>query len=255
MKNYFLAIDIGNTQISFGFFQNDEVICRFDLDTHLAEEELKKAIRNAINETNCPKEGVSDGLIGSVVPSVTSVIAKEIKSIFGFDIAILNNEINKEVKMDIDNPLEVGADILADIVAATNLYKSPIVVTDLGTITKYIVIDENKSFIGTSFYPGVKGSLKAMGQNTALLPNLDTVREFDHPYGKNTVDSMVSGIYFGTVSSVLGINNILDKQFNMPVSHVLTGGYSNLIHKEFESYIFDKDLTLKGLYLLKKGIR
>ena len=53
----------------------------------------------------------------------------------------------------------------------------------------------------------------------------------------------------------LGINNILDKQFNMPVSHVLTGGYSNLIHKEFESYIFDKDLTLKGLYLLKKGIR
>ena len=149
MKNYFLAIDIGNTQISFGFFQNDEVIYRFDLDTHLVEDDLKKAIRNAINETNCPKEGVSDGLIGSVVPSVTSVIAKEIKSIFGFNIAILNNEINKEVKMDIDNPLEVGADILADIVAATNLYKSPIVVTDLGTITKYIVIDENKSFIGT----------------------------------------------------------------------------------------------------------
>ena len=240
--------------MSFGFFQNDELVYRFDVDTHLAKGEIDNAMRNAINETNCPKEGVSAGLIGSVVPSLTEHIIKEVKEIFGFDIVLLTNETNKEVKMDIDDPMEVGADILADIVAATHFYKAPIIVTDLGTITKYIVIDENKSFIGTSFYPGVKGSLKAMGNIAALLPDLDIAKESEYPYGKNTVDSMLSGIYFGTVSSVSGINKRIDESFDKPVTHILTGGYSNLIHKEF-NFIFDKDLTLKGLYLLAKGIR
>lgn len=255
MNRYFLAIDIGNTQISFGFFYQDDLLYRFDYLTHQDKSKLIDQIINDFTSSDLLKEGISDGLIGSVVPSMSLFIKTFMKDLFGIDLQILDNKVNLEVDMNIDNPLELGADLLADIIAAKHQYKCPLIIVDLGTVSKYIVVDKYRTFIGTSFYPGVKGSLVAMGQDTALLPKMDKVEKYDHPYGKNTVDSMLSGIYFGTVSSVRGITELINKEFDNKATFVLTGGYSNIVYEQLTDFIFDKDLTLKGIYLLHKGER
>lgn len=253
MNNNVFIIDIGNTQISFGIFNDDKLLTRGDYSSHNVEiEGFINYVKKVLTESKISYDSFKGGLISSVVPHLSRLIQIAINSVISLEIPILDNRINSFIEMDIDNPSEVGGDILADIVAAKEYYKCPALVVDLGTVTKYIVLDEKGVFIGTTFYPGIEACLDSLSDKTALLPNL---KEFNKPkryLGKNTLEAMESGIYYGTVGGIKGVSEFVKSMFDSSLTYILTGGFSNVIYPSLKDFVFDADLVLKGVNLLYK---
>ena len=251
MKKLSFIVDIGNTMISYAIFEKEDLLYRGDFSSkNVNIEDFCNEISKLIKDNSIDINEFKGGLISSVVPHLSRLIQIAINSVIKCEIPILTNDINLKVDMDIDNPLEVGGDILADIVATKEYYGYPSLVVDLGTVTKYIVLDENGVFIGTTFYPGIEACLSSLSDKTALLPNLSSFTIPERYLGKNTKEAMESGIYYGTVGGISGVTSFVKSMFKTPIKCILTGGFSNLIYPSLKDFIFDANLILKGVNLL-----
>ena len=154
--------------------------------------------------------------------------------------------------MDIDNPMEVGADLVADIVAVTSKYGYPVLICDLGTVSKYLAINDKGYFYGASFTPGLQTSMVAFHSNTELLPDNTITEAPKKVYGKNTFESMSSGVYYGTMFALEGYYKAMKEKYPN-VKCVVTGGFSNII-KDNKDYIIDPNLTLDGLDIIYRKL-
>lgn len=253
-NNLAIAIDIGNTFTSIGFFKDGNFYCSFDMRSKV---DVISGSRGSLldfkKKHHIENSDIVGGLICSVVPSLTNVVSDLVVELFGCKLDVMMSKHFSYLKMDIDNPLEVGGDIAADIAQGYENYPHPCLIVDLGTISKNIYLDDKGVFTGTSFFPGVEACLKAMNEKTALLPDVNLDKHQKNVLGKNTVEAMTSGIYFGTLSGIRSLASDIEKMSKKKLTKVLTGGNARLFADALKDFTYDPHHVLKGIYLIYKN--
>ncbi len=248
-----LAIDIGNTNITMGVYNKDELI----FVTHIATDRSRTPDQYAVEFKqifalyNMPQNSFEGAAISSVVPELSATMSKAVERITGKKPMILGPGIKTGMNILIDNPAQLGADLLAGGVGAAALYPLPCLVIDLGTASKISVIDKNGSFCGCTISPGIGISLDALSARTSQLPNI-SLKTPARAIGKNTIDSMQSGTVFGYAAMIDGLCEKLEEELGEKVkSTVATGGLArDLVKSCKRDIIYNGELVLYGLKVL-----
>lgn len=246
-----LLVDVGNSNICFGFAQNDKIIENFRIKSFLdrSYDEYYLIINNFM------KYQIDDVIISSVVPVITSLLVKMFKKYYKIEAKVIGNKVKTGINVITDDPKTVGADLIADVAGACEIFDEGLII-DLGTASKFIYY-KNKSFLGVSIAPGVAISMKTLVSSTSLLPNFELVAPKKVING-STIPCMQSGVIFGYASLVDGmIERIKEELHNPNLKIIATGGLISLIaaHCKQQIHVIDDMLTLKGIYnIYKKNI-
>jgi type III pantothenate kinase len=240
-----LAIDVGNTNISCGIFKGQKLENKFDIPTR-AYSKTKLAKRlGAISR-------ISDSLICSVVPKLTKIIQHDLKLLTGRNPLIIGKDLIVPIKNHYHKPKQVGQDRLVNAYAACTFYSAPVIVIDSGTAITFDIISKNKAYLGGLIFPGMKISLSALAEKTALLP-LVRLEQPKVLIGQDTPSSILSGIVFGTAVLTREVTKIIQQRIGKNVRVIGTGGNIFLIKKYSGMKMkINKDLTLKGINLVYK---
>lgn len=243
-----LLVDVGNSNIVFGFSDKEEIKKTFRFKTFIdkTSDEYYILIKSMLDVYK-----IEDVMISSVVPIVTSALRKLFQNYYNIDSKIIGPGIKTGISLKVDDPKTVGADMICDAAGAMRLSNESIVV-DLGTATKYIYV-KNNVFYGCSIAPGVAISMKALVSNAALLPSIELICP-KRVIATNTITCMQSGVIFGAASQVDGmIDRIIEEINNPNIAVYATGGLSSLIVPLCKHKIdrFD-NLTLDGLLEIYK---
>lgn len=250
----FLAIDVGNTHVMLGVFKDDKVLVYWRLATKRdsTEDELAITLKNLFAGSGIKMSAINSIAISSVVPPLMYSLDQMGKKYFDIAPLIVEPGIKTGLNIALDNPREVGADRIANAVAAINLYQAPLIIVDFGTATTYCVIDEHNSYLGGAIAPGIGISMEALFEKAAKLPRVEIIRPAK-VIGTDTVSSMQAGIVFGFVGQVDGIVKRMAEELAGKPFVVATGGFANLIARESETIEeVNPLLTLEGLYIISQ---
>lgn len=247
-----LAIDIGNTNIVFGCFDGENILFRERAATSQRSTPLEYAatILTALNLHGVKSEGIKGAIISSVVPSVTATMKLAIEKLSVEKVMIVGPGIRTGVSIMIDNPAQLGSDLVVAAAASIKEYPVPQIIIDLGTATTFSVIDGKKDFLGGIIMTGMAVSADALTNKTAQLPKV----AFEPPkkvIGSNTIDSIKSGIMFGTASSIDGMIDRIEEELGEKCTVITTGGLAGTVVPLCRHKItIDDDLLLKGLLII-----
>lgn len=247
-----LAVDIGNSNIVLGCFENEQILFTERLSTNQNSTELEYTIliKNILELNNLNHRTFEGCIISSVVPSVTHTMEAAMRRLTGKAVMVVGPGIRTGLKIMLDNPAQLGSDRVADAVAAIHDYPTPLIIIDMGTATTISAIDRNKNFLGGMIIPGLRVSLDSLTSRTSQLPKIS----LDPPkkvIGSNTVDCMRSGIIYSTAGSIDGVIDRIEEERGETCTLVSTGGLAKVIipychHK----IIIDDQLLLKGLMVI-----
>lgn len=248
-----IAVDIGNTNIVLGCAENDKILFRERIATNQTNTELEYAvkIRAALEMNGIDTKSVDGAIISSVVPSVTGTVKAAIVKLTGTDVMVVGPGIRTGLSIMIDNPAQLGSDLVVDAVAGIAEYKTPLILIDMGTATTLSVIDGNNNYIGGAIMTGMAVSTDALISRTAQLPKI----AFEKPkkvIGSNTIDCLKSGIMYSNASAIDGMIDRIEEELGEPCTVVATGGLSGVViplckHRDI---VLDDALLLKGLMLI-----
>src|SRR5688572_13726902 len=245
-----LVVDVGNTNIVLGIFQDDKLVDSWRLATSRdrTSDEYGILARQLVGDVIA--DGLTGAIIASVVPPLNSSFREVIEKYFGVKPIFVEPGVKTGLSVLMDNPLEVGADRIVNAVAAHHFYGGPTVVVDLGTATTFDLVSAKAEYLGGIIAPGLTISAEALFARAARLPRVD-IRRPPHLVGTNTVAAMQSGLYYGYLGLVDGILARLKKEVKDLKKIVATGGLAASMVEDSE-YIdeHDSDLTLKGLKLI-----
>lgn len=252
-----LAIDMGNTNIVIGCVDDERIYFEERLSTDLSKTELEYAVgfKTVLELYHIDSEEISGAIISSVVPQLVNIIKEAVEKIIGISPLIVGPGVKTGLNLLMDEPRQVGSDLVVDAVAAIHEYGAPVIVVDIGTATTISVVDEKKNYIGGVIMPGVKVSLDSLVSRTAQLQRI-SMEAPKKVIGKNTVDCMKSGIIYGNASCLDGmIERIKEAGFDTEtakqVKVVATGGLARVIVPVCKTdIILDNGLLLKGLKLI-----
>ncbi len=247
-----LAIDIGNTNIVIGCFQDDKILFRERLSTNQLSTSMEYTVilKNIFELNGISEMNFEGGIISSVVPSVTLTVREAMERLTKKHIMIVGPGIKTGLKIMLDNPAQLGSDRVADGVAAINLYPVPSILIDMGTATTISVINSKREFIGGLIIPGLRTSLDSLANKTSQLPNISLVPP-KKVIGANTIDCMRSGIINSTASSIDGIIEKIEDELGEKCTVISTGGIAKIIIPYCKrDIIIDDDLLLKGLMII-----
>lgn len=247
-----LAIDIGNTNIVVGGFENDRVcfIERISTNKRSTALEYTVLIKTVLELNGLKDKHLDGGIISSVVPSVTNLVKDAVVRLTGKPVMVLGPGLKTGLKIKIDNPAQAGADLVAAAVAAVNNYRSPLIVIDTGTATTITVVDKDENFIGGMIMPGLRASLEALTGSTAQLPSI-SLEAPKKVIGTNTVDCMRSGVIYGTACSIDGAIEQIEQELGYKCNVVATGGLAHVLSPLCKHQItIDDELLLKGLMII-----
>lgn len=247
-----LAIDIGNTNITLGAFDGDELrfTSRLATDGNRTEDQYAIEIKILLELYGLEPEQIHGAIVCSVVPHITRYIARGINRLFNIDPLILGPGVKTGLNIVIDNPAQLGADLVAVSVAAKAKFPLPNAVCDLGTASTVSVLDAKGNMQGVIIYPGLRTSLNALVANTAQLPQIS----FEKParvVGKNTIESMQSGLVYGAAAQLDGLLMRIERELGQSVTAIATGGFSQSIVQNCErEFLFAENLVLEGLKII-----
>lgn len=248
-----LAVDIGNSNIVIGGYENNELVfnTRLNTDRKLEADQYAFEISGILNLYNV-KPGCVDGtILSSVVPRVTDAVKSAMRRFCNNEPVILSQE-NSCIEVNIDNLQELGADILASAVAIKNGFALPAAVIDMGTATTIAAIDKNGTVQGVAIMPGLFISLDALTSRTSLLRGIE-IEAPKTAIGKNTQQSMKSGVVFGTAAMLDGMLDRFEAELGSLNTIIATGGAAKLITPLCRrKIIFSDTLLLDGLYIVYK---
>lgn len=247
-----LTIDIGNTNIVIGKFSGEklEFITRIMTNSAETDAEYAAKIKNILELENYGCKKIDGAIISSVVPPLTATIKNAIKKLYDIDALVVGPGIKTGINLMVDNPSQVGADLICACVAAYNKYPSPALIVDMGTATKIMVVDENAVFLGVSIIPGAELSLKALSGGTAQLPQI-SLENPGKVIAKNTVECMKSGVIYGNASMIDGMIERIEEESGKKASYIATGGYAKTIIPHCKNkLILDENLLLDGLRII-----
>lgn len=249
-----LAIDIGNTNIVLGGFEEDALTftARLSTDPAKTEDEYASALLSVLTIHQVDPAGITGAMVSSVVPPLTRILTKAVQYLFGVKPMVVGPGIKTGINIRCDSPSSVGTDIICACVATQQLYGCPALIVDLGTATKMMVINASGSFIGVSICPGVMMGLNALAEQTAQLPKVS----LEAPkliVAKNTADCMKSGVIYGNASMVDGMIDRINEEMGESLPVYATGGMASVIADHCKhSMTLDEHLVLKGLNILYK---
>lgn len=251
-----LTIDVGNTNMTFGVFNEmDEIVASFRMTTKLprTSDEYGIMILNLLKEKGISREMVDDTMISSVVPGIMHSLTSGIIKYLGKAPYIVGVGTKTGLKLPVTNPAEMGADRIVDAIAGLELYGGPVLVLDFGTATTYDLITEDGSFIAGITSPGIRISANALWNEAAKLPEIE-IRKPDSILAKNTITSMQAGLVYGYIGQVeYIIKKVIEETGYTNLKVVATGGLGRIIANETEMIdVYDPDLTLKGIMLTYK---
>ncbi len=249
-----LAIDIGNTNITLGAFENDALrfTARLATDPHKTEDQCAIDIKNLLRLNECPTASIEGAAISSVVPNVGSAMKRALRRICGVDPVVIGPGVKTGLNIRIDNPAQLGADLVAGAVGASAKYPAPCIIFDLGTATTISVIDKSGAMVGGAIAAGVASTMNALATKTAQLPSVD-LEAPDNVIGANTVDCIKSGIIIGAAAMLDGMTARIERELGCKATLVATGGLARCVTDRCErEVIIDDDLLLDGLLAVYK---
>ena len=253
-----LAVDIGNSNIVIGGIQEDKIAfeARLRTDPTKTSDEYCIDVKMILEVYGIKQKDIEGAIIASVVPQVLNSIKTAIKKLSKKTPLVVGPGLKTGLNIRIENPSQTGADLVVGSVAALQEHKPPLIVVDMGTATTMIALDESGALIGGCICPGVKISLDALTERTALLPGL----QLDQPkkaIGRNTIDCMRSGIMMGNACMLDGMVQRMEEELGQKATVVITGGIAKFIAPMCRTpMIYDKDLLLKGLaFLYRENVK
>lgn len=254
-----VVIDIGNTNITMGLFEQDQIIGNYRLTTKLerTSDEYGFMLLSFLNASHISQEEIEDIIIASVVPKIMYSFTNSIKKYFNKEPIIIGPGIKTGISIRIDSPKSLGADRLVDVAGAYYIYGGPCLVIDFGTATTFDVVSDKGEFLGGATAPGIGISTSALSSQAAKLPEVE-IKKPKHAIAKNTVDSMQAGIVYGYIGLTEHLIRVIKKEYKEPLKVISTGGLGRIIFNETKLIdVYDPDLTFKGLKIIydryKKG--
>jgi type III pantothenate kinase len=248
-----LAIDVGNTQTVLGVYRGEELVWHWRMATRgeRTADELALLFGGFLEQQGLSfSQEITGVVLASVVPDQTLAIRDMVDRYFGFRPVVVEPGVKTGISIQTDNPKEVGADRIVNGLGAFAKYGGPCIVIDFGTATTYDCISEQGEYLGGAIAPGIQVSAGALFGATARLPRVEiTVPR--SPIGKNTVDSIRSGLLFGTAAEVDGMVERMQKELGGQVTVVATGGFADVIVPLSQTIQYHEPwLTLEGLRLI-----
>lgn len=248
-----LVIDVGNTNIVIGVYEEAELLnyWRLQTDKDKTSDEFGIDIVNLFKYENLNYLSVKAIIISSVVPPIMYSLEHAIRKYFKQDPFIVGPGVKTGLNIRTDNPKEVGADRIVNAVAATETYGYPVIIVDFGTATTFCAVNSKRDYLGGAICPGIKISTEALYQKAAKLPRIELVKP-ETVICKNTVSSMQSGIIYGYVGQVdYIVCRMKEELCEDDIKVVATGGLARLIASESKQIQFTNSLlTLEGLKII-----
>jgi type III pantothenate kinase len=247
-----LVLDVGNTNTSVGVFHGKSLRAQWRLTTSREQtaDEYGILIRNLFSLGGLGTEEITGVMVASVVPPLNAVLEEMSRKYFRIDPVFLGPGTRTGIAIHYDNPQEVGADRIANSVAAFEKYDGPCVIVDFGTAITFDVISEKGDYLGGIIAPGIGISAEALFERAARLPRVE-VREPARVIGTNTVGSMQSGLFYGSVGLMDGILDRLAAELGSKMKVIATGGQAQLVAaaSKYKPPV-DSSLTLDGLRII-----
>lgn len=254
-----LAVDIGNTHVVVGCIEGNEItsISRLASDPGKTEYEYAVSLKEIFEFCNVDYKNFDGAILSSVVPPLTSTLRAAVKLVTGCQALVVGSGIKTGLNIMIDNPAQLGSDLVVGAVAALDSYPVPMIIIDMGTATTFSVLDKNGSYIGGAIMPGLGLSLSALSSGTSQLPKVP-IEAPRRCISSNTIDCMKSGGVFGTAAMLDGMIERIEDELGIPATVIATGGIAgSVIPYCKRKIIYDGDLLLRGLNVIyqknKKG--
>ena len=253
-----LAFDVGNTNIVLGVFEDGILLHNWRMETHHSKsaDEYGMMINQLFKYEGIDMSVIDDVIISTVVPSTLYTLQHMSRKYFRIRPIVIGPGIKTGLKIRYDNPEQVGSDRIVNAVAALTKYGGPLVVVDFGTATTFCAITEDWEYLGGSIAPGLKISSDALFEKTSKLPKVE-LEEPGTVLGKNTIESMQSGLVYGHMGLIEYICQKMKEELDeysdhkTPIKVVATGGVASMLEKGVRCIdVVDKMLTLDGLSII-----
>lgn len=252
----FVAIDIGNTNVVIGIYQNKKLVAHWRLSSQTARtsDECWILLSSLLKSNSIDSDQVQGGIISSVVPNLTSTFIQVLEDYFQKTPIIVSSELEIDLKILYEDPRAVGADRICNAVAGFHRYSGPLIILDFGTATTFDVISANNEYLGGIIAPGIELTASVLHQRAARLPKV----ELKFPasvIGTTTESSIQAGLMFGTVELINGLITRIEKQLGTSVKTVATGGLAKVVAPYVNKTVpVEPFLTLEGLRLIYEQV-
>lgn len=248
-----ICMDIGNTNIVIGIFNGNEIVnrFRFSTNTSMTSDEYGIKIMQLFVFNKINKEDIEGFIISSVVPELDLIIKLMVNKYFNLEPIIVGPGIKTGIHIKLDNPKQLGADLLVGAVGVVEKYGPNSLIIDIGTALTMVYVNEKKEFLGGAIMPGIRTAFSTLSEKTSKLEDVG-LEDVKDVLGRDTKSCLQSGMVFGWASLVEGmINKYLTKYGKMNL--IITGGEARFIIDHIDpklNLIYDEDLLLDGLNII-----
>lgn len=251
-----LALDIGNTHTVVGIYDKTKLLGDWRVTSFVTrtEDEFGALVKQFCDDARVPLKKISSVGISSVVPNLTDVCIKMSRKYFMIEPVVVSAQVDLGIKVLYDDPNAVGADRLCNAVAGFAKHRGPLIIVDFGTATTFDVVSKNGEYLGGVIAAGVETSAGELHRRAAKLPKID-LNFPSRVIGKNTVESMQSGILFGALDSMETMIRRISKELDDYPTVIGTGGFSEMMKKQ--SKVINKHeptLVLDGIRLIVERV-
>jgi type III pantothenate kinase len=249
-----LMVDIGNTDTVLGLYKNSKLSYHWRLSSqfHRTEDECWVTIDAFFKAQQLDPFKINGVCLSSVVPELTLIYLRMVKKYLRIKPIVIGPDLNLEMRILYQDPLAVGADRICNAVAGKIKYGTPLIILDFGTATTFDCIDKNGNYLGGVICPGINNAADILHRKAAKLPKID-LRFPPRVIGRNTEESMQSGIMNGSVQMIEGLVKKIKKELLVKSKVIATGGLARIISKKTKSIdIVDDNLNIEGMYLIYK---
>ena len=247
-----ICIDVGNSTIGIGVFEDNVLVERMvvNTDPRFTEEQFYQLFKKPFNVVESKTKKIKNIIFSSVVPQINVSLLNALKRLSNIEPLLIGPGTKTGLSIKVDNPLEIGNDLIADLVSAKEKYGYPCLIADLGTASKILLLDKTGTFVSCLIMPGLTLSAESLSNKAALLPEVSLIAP-KSIMAKNTLGAMNAGIVYGHADMITGLVNRYEKELGYPCKHILTGGGSIYVKDILkDDFIYDQNLNLEGLNII-----